>query len=64
MSFTFELRLGGNTVKRVTFASSPGRRALKTSSGHTVGQLVLNQAGLRLELDDDAASLIAESDFH
>jgi hypothetical protein len=64
MSFVFELKLGDDTVKRVVFASKSGRRALKTSNGSVVGQLVLTPAGLRLELDDNAAQQIVESDFH
>lgn len=64
MSFVFELRLGGDTVKRVVFASDRGRRAIRTSGGQQVGTLVLTAQGLKLELDDDTATLIATSDFH
>lgn len=67
MSFTFELVLGDHTVKRVTFNAPKARfqrRDIKTSTGYKVGQLVLTQQGLRLELDEDTASLIADAEFH
>lgn len=64
MSFVFELKLGDQTAKRVVFPLPRGRRSIRTSGGQVVGTLVLTPLGLTLELDDDTASLIAESDFH
>lgn len=64
MSFTFEFKLGHETVKRVTFAGKAGRRELRTSTGSRVGELVLTPNGLVLELDENTANLIAEADFH
>lgn len=63
MSFIFELALGDDTVKRVVFPTNRGRRSIRTSSGDIVGTLILTPRGLTLELDNDAASVIAEADF-
>ena len=60
MAFVFELHLGDDRVKRVVFAAPRGRRALTTSMGAQVGEIIYTPNGLTLKLDDDAACEIMD----
>lgn len=62
--FTFNLQLGGDTVKRVTFPGGTGRRELRTTTGVVIGHLILRNGELRLDLDDYAAQAISDAQFH
>lgn len=64
MSFTFEFVLGSDVVKRVILPTGQGTRELRTSGGQKIGRVVVNVRGVRLELDEFAAKIIADAQFH
>lgn len=64
MAFTFEFVLGGDVVKRVILVEQKGTRELRTSTGKRFGRLVITTRGVRLEMDEFAAKIIADAQFH
>jgi hypothetical protein len=62
--FVFDLRLGGDSVKRVIFPAGVGRRELRTSGGFVIGKLVFKGNELRLDIDEDATQLLVDAQFH
>jgi hypothetical protein len=59
--FVFELQLSGESVKRIVFATGRGRRRLLTSGGQPIGQVVLDEDGLHLSIDEASAHMLAEA---
>lgn len=64
MAFTFEFKLGSDVVKRVVFPRQQGARTLHSSGGQKIGRLVVTANGVKLELDEFAAKIIADAQFH
>jgi len=64
MTFKFEFVLGSDVVKTVTLAGRNGRRELRSSGGQKIGRLVVKDNSVRLELEEFAAKLIADANFH
>jgi hypothetical protein len=64
MAFTFEFVLGGDVVKKVVFPTDVGFRELRSSGGQKIGRIVLTKRGVKLELNEFAANIIAEANFH
>lgn len=64
MSFKVDFVLGSDVVKTVVFPVKQGVRELRTSSGKKFGRIVLMQGGVRLELEEFAAKIIADAQFH
>lgn len=62
--FTFEFVLGSDVVKRVILPSGTGTRELRTSGGQKFGRVVVNARGVRLEIEEFAAKVIADAQFH
>jgi hypothetical protein len=64
MTFSFDIYLGDYLVKSIRFPENGGRRLLTTSTGQPVGLLTLTDGKLKLELDQNAAQLIVDAQFH
>jgi hypothetical protein len=64
MAFTFDFKLGGDVVKRVVFPRQQGARTLHSSGGQKIGRLVVTANSVKLELDEFAAKIIADANFH
>lgn len=62
--FVFDLRLGEESVKRVVFGGGSGRRELRTSGGQVIGNLVLKDGELRLDIYEYAAQMLVDAQFH
>lgn len=63
MRFEFELQLSGDTVKKVVFPNGRGRRELLTSGGQSIGHVALTDKGLRVNIIEGAAHMLAEAEF-
>lgn len=64
MAFIFEMWLGDYLVKSIRFPENGGRRLLTTSSGEPVGLLTYTDGKLKLELDQNAAQIVVDAQFH
>lgn len=62
--FTFEFVLGSDVVKRVILPSQSGVRTLRSSGGQKIGRLVVKGDKVRLELEEFAAKIVADAQFH
>jgi hypothetical protein len=64
MAFTFEFVLGSDVVKKVVFPTQQGARTLHSSGGQKIGRIVVTGGKVRLELEEFAAKIIADAQFH
>ena len=64
MSFTFEFVLGSDVVKCIKLPTQNGVRELRSSGGQRIGRLVVREGKVRLELEEFAAKIVADAQFH
>ena len=64
MAFVFDFVLGSDVVKSVVLPAGTGTRELRTSSGKKFGRVVVTRGRVRLEIEEQAAKIIADAQFH